>query len=936
MSFPGLPSVDGPDGPSVAAVLEGLRRLYEALPDGLLVADHAGRVVHVNARLETMSGYPAGELVGQEVEVLVPERLRKTYRRDRGAFVKAPAVRLMAAGRDFSLRRKDGSELPVDIALSPLRAEDELLTMSVIRDATERRRAEERVREAEARYRSVFENAVEGICVTSPEGRFLAASPSLARMLGYESPEALIASVPDAMAVCVDPEARRRMLQSLPAGGTAIGLEHQAIRKDGSAIWVSESIKALQAPDGSVAGFQGLVMDITERKRAQEALRRRDAILEAVAFAAERFLSAPTWAEFIEDVLARLGEAAQVSRVYVFQNHTGDGGALLTSQRYEWAAPGITPQIDNPEMQSLPWVASGFGSWADALASGQSVSGHVREMSEAEQRVLEAQQIRSILQAPLFVGGEWWGYLGVDQCDDEREFSPAETDALKTAAGALAAAIGRELTKSVLRETEARYRTLVEQISAVTHISRLDETASTIYISPQVEAMIGYAPEEWVADPDLWVRLLHPEDKDSALEANLRQIATGEPFGMEYRMVARDGRVVWVREETTTMRDERGEPLYSQGVWIDITDRMRAEGALRESEASLSHAQRIAHLGSWEWDIVANTVRWSDEIYRIFGLEPQEFGATYEAFLSAVHPDDRALVEEAVSAALEGQKPYSIDHRIVLPDGSERIVHEQAEVALGDVGVPVRMVGTTQDMTERKQTEEELKESLERLRQTDAQRKRLVARLVQVQEEERARIASDIHDDPLQKIAAVGMRLGMLKRSVLDAEQRIRVEELERTVSLTADSLRHLLFELRPLSLDQEGLVAAIREYLDQSASDAGFTFSLVERLTDEPAPEIRALCYRIAQEALANVKTHAAATQVEVLLESQAAGVHVTIRDDGIGFHPDALRRVPGHLGLPDMRERAELSGGWLRIDSAPGVGTTVDFWIPAPDPQG
>ena len=129
---------------------------------------------------------------------------------------------------------------------------------------------------------------------------------------------------------------------------------------------------------------------------------------------------------------------------------------------------------------------------------------------------------------------------------------------------------------------------------------------------------------------------------------------------------------------------------------------MLTDEALRLSEARLAEAQRIAHLGNWVWDIDTNDRHWSDEIYRIFGLAPQEFRATYEAFLASVHPDDREFVEQSVDDALYRNKPYSIDHRVVRPDGSERVVHERAEVTFSETSKPVRMAGTVQDITERK------------------------------------------------------------------------------------------------------------------------------------------------------------------------------------------------------------------------------------------
>lgn len=134
-------------------------------------------------------------------------------------------------------------------------------------------------------------------------------------------------------------------------------------------------------------------------------------------------------------------------------------------------------------------------------------------------------------------------------------------------------------------------------------------------------------------------------------------------------------------------------------------ERARAEEKLRRSEANLAEAQRIAHLGNWELDLVRDELHWSDEIYRIFGLAPQQFGATYEAFLERIHPEDRAIVANAVDAALKDGKPYAIDHRVVLPDGSVRYVHEQAEVNVDEARAPVRMIGTVEDITEQKISE---------------------------------------------------------------------------------------------------------------------------------------------------------------------------------------------------------------------------------------
>ena len=258
-----------------------------------------------------------------------------------------------------------------------------------------------------------------------------------------------------------------------------------------------------------------------------------------------------------------------------------------------------------------------------------------------------------------------------------------------------------------LREAEERYRTLVERIPAVTFIDRAERSGRPHYVSPQVERMLGYTPEEWIAGR-LWRERLHPEDRERILASDERFEANGEPVDDEYRLLAKDGSVVWIREVTELVRGEGGEALFVQGILSDVTGRKEAEEALKQGETRLAEAQRIAHVGSWEWEVASDTVAWSDELYRIFGRTPQEFGNTYESFLAYVHPDDRRLVEEEIRVAYETGQPFAFEHRVVRPDGGVRTLQSRGEVFTDEDGERVNMAGTAQDITERKALEERL------------------------------------------------------------------------------------------------------------------------------------------------------------------------------------------------------------------------------------
>jgi signal transduction histidine kinase len=251
-----------------------------------------------------------------------------------------------------------------------------------------------------------------------------------------------------------------------------------------------------------------------------------------------------------------------------------------------------------------------------------------------------------------------------------------------------------------------------------------------------------------------------------------------------------------------------------------------------------------------------------------------------------------------------------------------------------DVTGAILMSGSVQDVTDRRAAERERVLNLELLQQADAQRQKLLQHLVDAQEEERERIAGDIHDDPIQKMTAVGMRIETARRKVTELDQIRLLGELSEVVQGSIASLRNLMFDLRPRALDQDGLGAAIRVYLRQ-LEEGGIRTYLDDRLTRELTPGTRTIAYRIAQEAIINVRKHANAKTVEVELSSVDQGVLVRIMDDGVGFDA-ATAGANGsgerdvHFGIGSMRQRAEMAGGWWRANSTPGEGSVVEVWLP------
>jgi signal transduction histidine kinase len=328
-------------------------------------------------------------------------------------------------------------------------------------------------------------------------------------------------------------------------------------------------------------------------------------------------------------------------------------------------------------------------------------------------------------------------------------------------------------------------------------------------------------------------------------------------------------------------------------------------------------------------------------MFAIHGIAPDQWRGTREAFMDLVHPDDRASVVEGFDRMLSGDA-IDLEHRIVRPNGDIRYIRKLVPASRGArLG---HILGVCQDVTEAKvaaialqRVNEELRfktdqarSSLEKLRTSDQQRRRLLGAIVSAQEAERVRVAGDVHDDSIQMLAAALMRLAAIRHGITDPALSERLGEFSSLLTRSVESLRHLVFELRPPSLDRDGLDVAFRESVLVWAAEENVSVTVTSKLTTQPNTDERVVLFRIGQEALNNVRKHARARSVSVSLEEVGGGIQLRVADDGVGLAdgPPATNNAL-HVGITGMTERAEQAGGWLRIDH-PGSGTVVEAWIP------
>jgi PAS domain S-box-containing protein len=511
----------------------------------------------------------------------------------------------------------------------------------------------------------------------------------------------------------------------------------------------------------------------------------------------------------------------------------------------------------------------------------------------------------------------------------------------------------RDRAGGVLRRSEERFRGLVE--SAPDAVVVIDEDGTMQLVNGETERLFGYTREELLGQPIEYLlpdhfqeapvgyRIGDPVDPTKPSEAERHAQTDRKEFPVDIsvsaletdkgRLVHEAGNIVLVTEQTTGRRKDGSEfPVdislaaieTDQGrlatAFIrDVSERRRDEIGARQL-AAIIESSDDAIIGK---DLDGTIQTWNLGAERMYGYTAEEVLGRSIALL--VPPDIVDDLPGIVEQIQRGEDVEQYETKRMRKDGVVLDIALKIAAIRDADGQVIGSSSIARDVTRLKAQAE-----LERERA-------LLAHLVGAGEEERGRIAAAIHDDSIQAITAAGMRLQILRRSLDDPAQLELLGELEKTIHLSITRLRHLLFELHPPALDTEGLSAALEIYLEETRKGGDTDHRLEDKLLVQPSLQVRTILYRIVQELLANIRTHAQAENATVVLEQRDYGYRVRVSDDGIGFAPEELERVPGHLGLAAMQERAALAGGWLRIDSAPGKGTTVEAWIPSvpvPDP--
>ncbi len=465
-----------------------------------------------------------------------------------------------------------------------------------------------------------------------------------------------------------------------------------------------------------------------------------------------------------------------------------------------------------------------------------------------------------------------------------------------------------------LKESEKRYRTIFEGSKAI--LLLIDaETADIIDANDSAVEFYGWKREKLLSMKISEINILPGDEIKRRMKIAAEQ--KKNYFLFTHRTAGNEMKEVEVYVTPILLNGRK--VLFS--LINDVTEKRKYEAELEENRKLLELSQKIAGMGSWKLNILNDELYWSNEVYEIFGYSPQEFPATYEAFLDVVHPEDRKLVDDAYTNSIKNNEDsYQVEHRIIRKDnGDIRNVFERCVHYRDEEGNIYQSVGIVYDITEMKKKEKELID--------------LIGRLTNSEEEMRKRVSLELHDTVGQYLSALSIYLGELKIETLkgNSKKESILDRIDISVDMVkevTERIRDIMTELRPRMLDDFGLNAGLKWALENITKRLPIeSFYYGKDLADEPPLEISYILLRVAQEALHNVQKHSNAQTVEMILDEDDREITIKIEDDGKGFDKEEINRIKRerHFGLSSMDERIKYIGGVLDVKSQPGKGTMV-----------
>ena len=634
---------------------EKYRDLVENLNDVLFTLNAEGIITYASPPVQTVLGYTPEELVGSQYARLIhPDDLDVTLK----AFKDILNGRIYST--EFRIRAKNGDYRWVRTSSRPFTVGEEAGGMhGVLTDITDRKLAEEALRDSEERYRLLFDASDTLISVYDAQGVCLMMNQNVARWFDG-SPEQFVGKSFADLHHSVAEEYTARVAEVIRTGEPKSYEDEVAF--PGGDRWLFTDIYPLKDSQGQIHAAQMVSRDITELKQTEQALIESQRILD---------------------------ETGRMGRIGGWEHDLTTGKAVWTKALYD--------VIEIPYGQEPPGVNEHLSFYPEkereilAKAYDRAVGEGVPIDLELQAYTVTNKPIWArVLGEPVIKNGKCVKMRGTFQDITERK---------------------------KVEETLAHSEHILNQSQKMSNTGSFSVNIASEQViwSEQQYRIFGYEPGEIAPSLDFVLEHVHPDDREDFISSIRTHMAGQKDYGNTYRIIRKDGAIRTVSSKATMISDETGKPTHRYGTTQDITERVEAEEALRESEEALLEAQRIAQIGSWDYDVARDRPRWSPQMYDIMGWDPKRSVPSWEQHREFFHPDDWLEVDEAIQRAITQGEPYNLEFRIIRPDGKLSWAWVRGRVTKDPQGRVVRLRGTVQDITERKKTEKALLESEEAL-----------------------------------------------------------------------------------------------------------------------------------------------------------------------------------------------------------------------------
>jgi PAS domain S-box-containing protein len=868
---------------------ERFKQVIESAPSATIMIDGRGTIELVNARAEAIFGYTRDELLGRSVDMLLPDQLRTDHAHHRAKYFASPTSREMGTGQDLFGRRKDGSQFYVEIGLNPMMTAEGLKVISSIADITKRREVEKALSDSEQQMRLTFDSIRDhAICMLDAEGHVISWNTGAERLKGYTKEE-IIGRHFSQFYLTEDVESGKPERELIVAAreGRAED-EGWRKRKDGSRFMASVIINAVKDSHGVLRGFVKITCDITQRKQIENQLvesNERFAVAAEAASLGFWDLDVETRSVHWDDQMYKLRGIARDEKerapLRFGQLHADD--RMRVAEEIEAAAAG-TQSFDSEYRIVRP-------------------DGLVRYMKAAA----------SLKCDPT---GRGRRLIGVSFDITERK--EAENKLIEANERFAVAAEAASLGFWDL-DIEARSARWDDQMFRIFGLERTDEEPRAVRFEH-----------------------VHTDDRTRVDEEIRDAIAGTRSFNSEYRIVRPDGRVRHVKSAASLKRDPSGLGGRLIGVSFDVTDRKEAESKLTEANERFAVAAEAANLGFWDLDIETGSVRWDDQMFRLFGVDRRE-GNNHRVRLKYVHADDLARVEEEMRDAMAGTRSFESEYRIVRPDGRIRHTKAAASLKRDPTGPGGRLIGVSFDITERKEAELNLEYARDAAEAANRTKSDFLA------------VMSHEIRTPMNGIMGMNALL-------LDTDLTPRQRKMGETIRHSADSLLTIIddildiskleagkFDLEKIGFNLTSMLKGAIDLLAPRAEEKNLSFSadmtgMSRRALYGDPTRLRQILLNLLSNAI-KFTEHGDIT-ITVATTDAAEGSARTrfeVKDTGPGVDEEAKRRLfkpfeqadgsitrrfgGTGLGLSICKKLVELMGGEIGITDRAGGGSV--FWF-------